>query len=189
VLSQSGADFAALSRSPTDSEMRVAGLSGRLSFADIGWDTLRLFRREGGAALPNLPARLFSGEPGPWRPFGRNLASGTRAEAGAALGAVRFGRQVRSLSSPGRIEEAVAADPKAVGYGGGGWDLSRARSSNLPLRPRSLILAFPKGRISPLAREFLSFALSRQGQDLVRYSGFQPLETDSVVAMRRRLAL
>ena len=189
VLSQSGADFAALSRSPTDTELRMAGLSGGLAFANIGWDTLRLFRRDGGSALPDLPSRLFSGEPGPWRPFGRNLASGTRAEAGTALGAVRFGPQVRSLSSPGRVEEAVAADPMAVGYGGGGWGLSRARSSDMHLRVRSLILAFPNGRITPLAREFLSFVLSRQGQDLVRVSGFQPLETDSVVAMRRRFAL
>ena len=149
---------------------------------------MRLFWREGASELPNLPARLFSGEPGPWRPFGRNLASGTRAEARSALNADRFGPQVRSLSSPGRVEEAVAADPRAVGYGGGGWSLARARSSG-SLRSRALVLAFPERNISPLAREFLSFALSRQGQDLVRYSGFQPLATDSVVALRRRFAL
>lgn len=189
VLARSGADFAALSRSPTEPELQVAGLSGRLVFANIGWDTLRLFRREGARALPNLPARLFSGEPGPWRPFGRNLASGTRAEAESALGAVSFGPKVRSLSSPGRVVEAVAADPLAVGYGGGGWSLARARPWGMPLRSRSLVLAFPEGRVSPLAREFLSFALSRQGQDLVRLSGFEPLAPDSARALRRRFSL
>lgn len=189
VLSQSGADFAALSRLPRDSELRAAGLSGKLSFADIGWDTLRLFGRAGGSVLPGSPARLYLGEPGPWRPFGRNLASGTRIEAGEALGAVGFGSQVRSLSSPGRVVEAVAADPLAVGYGGGGWSLARARPTGMLLRSRPLVLAFPRQGLPALAREFLSFVLSRQGQDLVRYSGFQPIAADSAVAMRRRFSL
>ena len=161
VLSHQGADFAALSRSPTDSELVSAGLSGKLLFVDIGWDTLRLFRRDGGDSLPPRPDRLFSLEPGRWRPFGRNLASGTRAEAGSALGSIRFGPQVRSLSSPGRVEEAVASDPLAVGYGGGGWSLARVRTSGAALRVRS-----------------------RQGQDLVRLSGFQPVLPDSFIAMR-----
>jgi phosphate transport system substrate-binding protein len=185
ILSRFGADFVALSRAPSDSELR----SGALVAVYVGWDSLRVVRR-GGTAFPLPdPVRIFSGESGPWRPFGRNLASGTRAEAGFALGAGRFGPGVRTMPSPGRVAEAVAADPWAVAYAGGGWNLSRVRPCGPPLRARPLVLAFPVGPLRPRMREFLSFVLSRQGQDLVAASGFQPLSADSVRVQRRRLGL
>jgi len=158
-------------------------------FVPVGWDSLRLVCRAGTFTPLSDPFRVFSGENGPWRPIGRNLASGTRAEAKAALGAGVFGPGVRSLPSPGRVAAAVAADPMAVGYGGGGWSLARVRPCGPSLRTRPLILAFPAGRLDPQTREFISFVLSRQGQELVAASGFNPLSPDSVRAQRRRLGL
>ena len=178
-------DFAALSREPSDSEQAAAGVSGRLRTVRVGWDTLSLLAR--GRAEGGGFHGPFSGDARDVRPFGRNLSSGTRAEARSALGR-GFGPSVRSLPSPGGVEDAVAADPKAVGYGGGGGRLSRSRAV-AALRIRPLVLAFPGGGWTPAGREFASFVLSREGQELVERSGFRPLHPDTVAAVRRRLGL
>jgi len=185
-FARSGIDFAALSREPDDSEL--ARIGARPQLLTAGWDTLRIFRRDG-ASDPRLRTGSFSGEAGGLRPFGRNLASGTRAEAEASLGAGATGPRVRSQPSPGRVEDAVSSDPRAVGYGGGGWRLSRNLPVGGALRARPLVLAFRAGRLSVLSREFASFVLSREGQELVFRSGFQPLHPDSLALARRRLGL
>lgn len=186
AFARSGIDFAAMSRDPDDSDLARIGF--RPVLVHVGWDTLRIFRRDGGA-VAGKQAAAFSGPGDGLRPFGRNLASGTRAEVQASLGADAISPRVRSQPSPGRVEEAVTSDPKAVGYGGGGWRLSRNRALGGPLKVRPLLLAFRAAPASPLLREFASFVLSRQGQELVEHSGFQPLDPDSVAVLRRRLGL
>lgn len=181
-------DFAALSREPTDAEILGSGF-GDLRIVPVGWDTLRLFRRRGPSTADSSFARLFSGDSRDARAFGRNLSSGTRAEAVTVLRGGAFGPEVRSLPSPGRVEDAVEADPKAFGYGGGGWRLARSVAVGPALRVRPLVLAIPGGAWSPIVREFVAFALSKEGQEQVRLAGFRPLDPDSVAVIREGLGL
>ncbi len=192
VLARSGADLAAFSRMPDDLELAGAGWS-KAQFPRrlvVGFDTLRLFWRQGRHPDPKALQSAYLGASGQLRPFGRNLSSGTRSEAQSALGGDRdFGPGIRSLSSPAQVALAVTSDPLAVGYGGSGHNLSRLEFDGSFLRVRPLVLAIPAGPVKTELAEFLSYILSRQGQALVRQVGFCPMETDSVLAMRSRLRL
>lgn len=192
VLSMAGADLAAFSRNPTEAEMAESGLlgKGRPLLIVVGYDTLRFLWRRGTRPDIDALSPAYHGPVAGIRPVGRNLSSGTRAEAQAAMGGGGdFGEGVRSLSSPSQVALAVAADPLAVGYGGAGWSLSRLESSPSILRIRPLVLALPPGPLRPEVVEFLSFVLSRDGQELVARNGFRPIATDSVPIWRKRAGL
>jgi len=192
ALARSGADLAALSRLPSDSELFSAGLTRSVKpvLVVVGWDTLRFQWRDGASPDTSAIRAAYLGHGGVLRPIGRNLSSGTRDEVRSAIGGSRdFGKGVRSLPSPSQVAQAVAADPLAVGYGSSGWSLSRLRSDGPIIQVRPLVVAVPPGRMRPEVAEFLSFVLSRQGQELVAQDGFRPLAPDSAAASRRRLGL
>lgn len=188
ALGRAGADFVALSRQPSAGEFHLERGFPEPLVVRVGWDTLRVFGR-GGVERKSLDfAGAYSGRGGEVRPFGRNLSSGTRAEVQSLLGA-SLREDVRSLPSPGRLAEALAADPKAIGYGGGGWSLARVSPIGAALKARPLVLVFPSRELTPISREFLSFVLSGEGRDLLVESGFASDPDDTLAALRTRLAL
>jgi len=191
VLSRSGADFAVFSRFPSDSELAEAGMVGarRPLLVVVGRDTLRFLARRGRGLDSSMLFGAFAGRPGRLRAYGRNLSSGTRAAAVAAMGWRDFGAGTRSLPSPSQVAQAVSVDPLAVGYSGAGSRLSRIEAVGPVLCVRPLVVAVPSRTPGPALREFLSFVLSRQGADILRRDGFRPIGDDSVLVWRGRLGL
>lgn len=192
-LARGGTDLAVLSRIPGDSEFAALGLGGaaRPSLLVVGFDSIHLVARRGEGRDSVPTASAFRGEGGSLRPFGRNLSSGTRAAAASALVAGKeFASSVRSLSSPSLVAQAVASDPRAVGYAGGGFALARIEPVGVPLGRRPLVLAFRRrGSKVDALREFLAFVHSAEGARILRASGFQPVPADSMAANRARAGL
>ncbi|MCX7895697.1 MAG: phosphate ABC transporter substrate-binding/OmpA family protein [Thermoanaerobaculum sp.] len=148
------------------------------------------------------------GEAQPVRRISRPSYSGTHAffkekvlKAASPKGNGEFARDTEFLEDNYEILNQVASDPKAVAYVGMGWleprvkALAVAASQNQPAFPPQPIFvrsgqyplyrplyAYTLAEPTPLAVQFLQFALSQEGQKIVADHGFVPLETAVPVA-------
>lgn len=145
--------------------------------------------------------------------FGRDEASGTRAFFAAALpqkGAFQFRDTLRvqpgnravvhrvarmrggvGYASIAYLDDTVRAVPLAAKPGAAIHEPSfdNARDGRYPLG-RRLYLVAPQGegkRPAPLAEAFLTFCLSRPGQEMVVHEGFGPLTAEEASTERLRL--
>lgn len=141
---------------------------------------------------------------GPWasqplRLYGRNAASGTYGYFKEhALCNGDFRNEVKELPGSASVVQSVAQDRFGIGYSGIGYQTPGVRA--VPLAPKegapceaatpenALTGKYPLARplyiyvnkapnrpLDPLVREFLRFALSREGQEAVAKSGYIPL--------------
>jgi len=141
---------------------------------------------------------------GPWaaqpiRLYGRNAASGTYGYFKEhALCNGDFRNEVKELPGSATVVQSVAKDRFGIGYSGIGYRTPGVRavplaskegepcveatsenalSGKYPLaRPLYIYVnKAPNRPLDPLVREFLRFALSREGQEAVAKSGFTPV--------------
>ena len=133
--------------------------------------------------------------------YGRNSASGTYGYFKEhALQKGDFKDSVKEQPGSSSVVQSVGTDKFAIGYSGIGYKTSEVRAVALsnpaanggqafeatyenalngkyPLA-RSLYIYFnanPKGGVSPLVREFLTYVLSKEGQTIVVKDGYYPL--------------
>ena len=133
--------------------------------------------------------------------YGRNSASGTYGYFKEhALQKGDFKDTVKEQPGSSSVVQSVGTDKFAIGYSGIGYKTSEVRAVALsnpaanggqafeatyenalngkyPLA-RSLYIYFnanPKGGVSPLVREFLTYVLSKEGQTIVVKDGYYPL--------------
>lgn len=136
--------------------------------------------------------------------YGRNSASGTYGYFKEhALKKGDFLGTVKEQPGSAAVVQGVAADKAGVGYSGIGYATSGVRavplgethqgpfyqatyknvlSGNYPLS-RPLLLYFvkkPGKAMDPMAREFLKFILSKEGQEIVVKDGYLPLPASMV---------
>lgn len=156
--------------------------------------------RLGGSTINNWGA---AGGTGDWAnmpitPYGRNSASGTYAFfRNIALGGGDYRSEVAEQPGSSAVVQSVGADRGGIGYSGVGYKTSGVRfvplstdgenfyyptaencvTGDYPIA-RFLILYVnrnPREQMDTLTYEFLRFALSRQGQEIVARDGFFPL--------------
>lgn len=133
--------------------------------------------------------------------YGRNSASGTYGYFKEhALQKGDFKDTVKEQPGSSSVVQSVGTDKFAIGYSGIGYKTSEVRAVPLsnpaanggqafeasyenalngkyPLA-RSLYVYFnanPKGGVSPLVKEFLTYVLSKEGQTIVVKDGYYPL--------------
>lgn len=133
--------------------------------------------------------------------YGRNSASGTYAYFKEhALSKGDFKDTVKEQPGSSSVVQSVGTDKFAIGYSGIGYRTSEVRAVPLsapgrnggqpfeatyenalngkyPLA-RNLYIYFnqnPKGGLDPLVRQFLTFVLSKSGQQIVVKDGYYPL--------------
>lgn len=136
--------------------------------------------------------------------YGRNSASGTYGYFKEhALKKGDFLGTVKEQPGSAAVVQGVEKDPAGVGYSGIGYATAGVRavpigethqgpfyeanyknvlSGNYPLS-RPLLLYFvkkPGKAMDPMAREFLKFILSKEGQELVVKDGYLPLPASMV---------
>lgn len=141
----------------------------------------------------------------PIRLYGRNSASGTYGFFKEhALFKGDFKDEVKEQPGSATVVQSVGSDRYAIGYSGIGYTTTDVRAISLSAKegsefvdanydnvmnqkyPLSRYLFIylnkdPKKALDPLVLEFMKFALSRQGQEVVVKDGYMPL-TASVVA-------
>ncbi|MEJ2183147.1 MAG: phosphate ABC transporter substrate-binding protein [Nitrospirota bacterium] len=143
--------------------------------------------------------------------YGRNSASGTYAffkEHALCKGDYRD--EVKEQPGSASVVQGVTEDRYGIGYSGIGYITSGVRTVPLakkgstsfmePSAENLLSGRYPLGRflyvyinrppnrpLDPLVREFVSFILSREGQQLVVKSGYQPLPASVVKKMRKKV--
>ena len=145
--------------------------------------------------------------------YGRNSASGTYGFFKKnALGKGDFKNTVKEQPGSAAVVQAIANDPFAIGYSGIGYLTSGVRAVPLsadgddgyfnatlgnvatgdyPLgRFLNLYVNLsPNSQLDPLRREFLSFILSEEGQEVVVKSGYLPMPAVVVEEERKALGL
>jgi ABC-type phosphate transport system substrate-binding protein len=179
-LLEGTADIAALSRPLDSSEAKaLTARFGGFEILPVGLDTLRLMARRGSLAWadPGSAAKAFHpGGPQP-RPVGRLPLSGTRREALQMLKIETPRRGVLGLVSPIAVQLALRADGNLVGYGSNSVRLSDVE--NLPgptlVRPLSLVVS-KSSSSNPVLPSFLRFLASDQAREILRQSGFAPVD-------------
>jgi len=103
--------------------------------------------------------------------FGRNSASGTYGYfKEVALKNGDFKDTVKEQPGSSSVVQGIAADVGAVGYSGIGYATSGVRA--LPLSTD------PSKPMDKLTSEFITFVLSKQGQEIVIKDGYFPLPAD-----------
>jgi phosphate transport system substrate-binding protein len=125
--------------------------------------------------------------------IGRDSASGTRVYfSEAVMKNEKYRPDMREMNSNGAVAQAVAQTPAAVGYVGLGFVDSTVKavkiySNGLPVAPTiATVLAqqYPISRPlfmitnsqpTGLAKDYIDFILSSEGQKIVRDQGFVPL--------------
>ncbi len=153
---------------------------------------------------------------GPWanqpiRLYGRNAASGTYGyfkEHALCRGDYRS--EVKELPGSSTVVQSVATDRYGIGYSGIGYRTASVRAVPLARKPGAKCVAatpenalsgrYPLARtlqiyinkppnrpLDPLVREFLLFALSRQGQATVIKSGYIPLPEKFAQRERKKI--
>jgi len=156
--------------------------------------------RLGGSTLNNWSEVRGTGDWSnmPITPYGRNSASGTYGFfRNVALGGGDYRSEVAEQPGSSAVVQSVGADRGGIGYSGVGYKTSGVRfvplssdgenfyyptaencvTGNYPIA-RFLILYVnrnPREEMDPLTFEFLRFALSKQGQEIVARDGFFPL--------------
>ncbi len=134
--------------------------------------------------------------------FGRNSASGTYGFfKDVALGGGDYSTRVKEQPGSSAVVQGVASDLYAMGYSGIGYKTSGVKVLALAAKPgETAYEATPENALSgdfPLARflyiyinkdpnkpmdkltkEFLSFVLSRQGQEVVAKDGYFPMPAE-----------
>jgi len=127
--------------------------------------------------------------------IGRDSASGTRVYFNdAVMHGDKYRSDMREMNSNGAVAQAVAQTPAAVGYVGLGFITSGVKavaiySNGQPVTPSiATVLShqYPisrplymitQGQPSGLAKDFISFILSPDGQKIVQDQGFVPLQS------------
>ncbi len=125
--------------------------------------------------------------------IGRDSASGTRVYfSEAVMKNEKYRPDMREMNSNGAVAQAVAQTPAAIGYVGLGFIDSTVKaveiySNGQPVAPTiATVLAhqYPisrplymitKGQPSGLAKDYIDFILSSEGQKIVQDQGFVPL--------------
>ncbi|MGE5831877.1 MAG: phosphate ABC transporter substrate-binding protein [Methanomicrobiales archaeon] len=125
--------------------------------------------------------------------IGRDSASGTRVYFNdAVMHGDRYRPDMREMNSNGAVAQAVAQTPAAVGYAGLGFVTSGVKavaiySNGRPVVPDAatvLTREYPisrplymitRGPPSGLAKDYIDFILSPDGQKIVEEQGFVPL--------------
>jgi phosphate transport system substrate-binding protein len=147
----------------------------------------------------------------PVRLYGRNSASGTYGYFKEhALKNGDFKDTVKEQAGSSAVVQAVADDKFGVGYSGIGYAVPGVRAMPLATQGESFVVpspeaaysgAYPLARfllvyvnkspttgLDPLRQEFLSYVLSREGQEAVVKNGYIPLTADLAAAERKKLA-
>lgn len=136
----------------------------------------------------------------PIRLHGRNPASGTYSFfKNKALNKQHYSKRVNEHSGSTGVVNAVAKDPYAIGYSGIAYitpevttvplqntrgtfvaaNQANATAGTYPLT-RSLYITLnldPRKEASPLQKEFVRFAYSAEGQEIVKNVGYFPVST------------
>ena len=125
--------------------------------------------------------------------IGRDSASGTRVYfSEAVMKNEKYRPEMREMNSNGAVKQAVAQTPSAIGYVGLGFVDSTVKavkiySNGQPVAPTiATVLAhqYPisrplylitKGQPAGLAKDYIDFILSPDGQKIVQDQGFVPL--------------
>ncbi|CAM2067707.1 Phosphate-binding protein [Sulfidibacter corallicola] len=166
---------------------------------------LRTFSTWSDLGVATGPARY------PLSLYGRNSASGTYGLFKlTALFRGDFKNSVKELPGSAAVVLAVSQDPAAIGYAGIGYRTSGVKMLSIAPEKGSLAKpatsqnvlngAYPLGRLLYIyvakppsqslpvpVEEFLKFVLSREGQRIVRKSGYIPLPVEMLEAQRSRL--
>lgn len=182
---------------------QVAGVFGQSSKGQTGtgiWAELGLNGKLGGVAINR---------------YGRDAESGTFAAfREMALGGNVQQTDVRSEPGSMSVVLEVGTDEAGIGYAATGFaarskkvrvvPLARQTgepfigptnesvlSGAYPLRRELYLYAIPgdNGTLSPLVKEFLTFILSRQGQEIVKQDGFFPLPAHVAEASLQKLTV
>jgi phosphate transport system substrate-binding protein len=147
----------------------------------------------------------------PVRLYGRNSASGTYGYFKEhALKGGDFKDTVKEQPGSGAVVQSVADDKYAIGYSGIGYTVPGVRAVKLAAAgttyiepnpanayngtyPLSRFLVIyvnksPTANLDPLRAEFLTYVLSREGQEGVVKNGYIPLTPELVAAERKKLA-
>ena len=147
--------------------------------------------------------------------YGRNSASGTYGYfKEVALGKGDFKDTVKEQPGSASVVQGVSEDKFAIGYSGIGYTTSDVKAVKLAKKAgqpaydesyenvlsgkyplsRYLYVYVPidpfksgNGKISPLSREFLKYALSKEGQQDVVKDGYFPLPANVVAEERRKV--
>lgn len=140
--------------------------------------------------------------------YGRNSASGTYGYFKEhALAKGDFKDTVKEQPGSSAVVQGVGADRFAIGYSGIGYKTSEVRAVPLskdgknafeasyenalngkyPLARNLYIYYNPSRGLDPLVREFLSFVLSRKGQEIVVKDGYYPLPRKMVEEQMHKL--
>ena len=127
--------------------------------------------------------------------IGRDSASGTRVYfSEAVMKNEKYRSEMREMNSNGAVEQTVAQTPAAVGYVGLGFVDSTVKavkiySNGQPVAPTiATVLAhqYPisrplymitKSQPTGLAKDYIDFILSSEGQKIVQDQGFVPLQS------------
>lgn len=131
--------------------------------------------------------------------YGRNSASGTYGFfKEQALGKGDYKNSVKEQPGSSAVVQGVTSDRSAIGYSGIGYSTSGVRAIPLAKEEGGPLYAatyknvlsgkYPLGRmlyvyvdkapnkpLNPLVREFMTFVLSREGQEIVVKDGYLPL--------------
>jgi hypothetical protein len=176
-LLSGSADLAVLSRPllPQE-ESALRARFGDFAVQRAGTDTLRLLARSGGAASrhPAEAVAAFRRPSDKIRPAGRLPGSGTRYEALGMLGLERPAPGTLGFASPVALQNALRRDPSLVGYGSASLLVSGVVALPGPSLARPLLIVVPGTRPAPALEEFLRFARSEEGREIVRQTGFSP---------------
>jgi phosphate transport system substrate-binding protein len=143
----------------------------------------------------------LGGQPGSVHLFARDNLSGTYDTfKRLVLGDDSLSPQAKRLMDSGALSDAVASDPQAIGFIGlayvrGAKAVPVAEAGAPPLYAsaftvgtedyalsRRLYLYLPVQGASPAAVDFVNFALSPEGQSVVRASGFVDLNVQAIEA-------
>lgn len=165
---------------------------------------------------PNVRTWGQVGLTGRWRNlpvscYGRNSVSGTYAYFKKhALQNGDFKNTVKEMPGSAAVVNAVASNRAAIGYSGVGYDTAEVRAIPLAKTPQDRLAEptfenalsgfYPLGRglyvyvikkpnqpLPPLVREFLRFALSKEGQQIVVKDGFGPLPAKAILGELKKL--
>jgi len=127
--------------------------------------------------------------------IGRDSASGTRVYfSEAVMKNEKYRPEMREMNSNGAVKQTVAQTPGAIGYVGLGFVDSTVKavkvySNGQPVAPTiATVLAhqYPisrplymitKGQPAGLAKDYIDFILSPEGQKIVQDQGFVPLQS------------
>jgi phosphate transport system substrate-binding protein len=144
--------------------------------------------------------------------YGRNSASGTYAYFKEhVLSKGDYKDSVKEQPGSSAVVQAVASDPAGIGYSGIGYvtkdvkvialaikagdkpvaaTMENAYSGDYPLARMLLIYVNkkPGTELDPLRKAFLTFALSKQGQEIVIRDGYIPLPAETAAGESAKLS-